>query len=253
MNPRVHEAYEILVEGRGDAPIVLCCEHASNELHQPWGPDSWLEDTHWAWDPGAAWMTRELAKRWESTAVLARFSRLLIDANRPLYSGTLFRSTAEDRVVHLNQHLTDAERLQRIRRWWTPYHHAMEEVCNLVPGSLLLSIHSFTPVYADQPPREVELGVLFESDDLLANRIRDGLAHATKRDVRPNEPYSGKGGMMYSCYSHARDHGMHAIELEFRQDLLADEIAREQIVDAVATVIPKCLRPNTERGQHLPG
>ena len=154
MRARTHEAYEILVEDGGSSPIVLCCEHASNDLHRPWGPDERLQQTHWAWDPGAAAMTRDLARRMGSRAVLARFSRLLIDANRPLYSGTLFRDQA-DGPVHLNQDLPDATRLERIRRWWQPYHDALEETCAAAPAQILLSIHSFTPQYEDQPPREV--------------------------------------------------------------------------------------------------
>lgn len=242
MQSRIHEAYEVLVEGNGHSPIVLCCEHASNALHQDWGEDAWMESTHWAWDPGAAWMTRQLAARWGARAVLARFSRLLIDANRPLYSSTLFRDEADDRPVALNAALPDAARLERIRRWWNPYHHALDEVCAAAPARVLLSIHSFTRDYADHPPREVEIGVLFENDEALAHRILDQLA-PTHRDVRPNEPYSGKGGMMYSCYTHARDHGLHAVELEFRQDLLADPVARMSILDAVVAAIPRALAP----------
>jgi predicted N-formylglutamate amidohydrolase len=36
-------------------------------------------------------------------AVIAQFSRLLVDANRPLDSPTLFRDVADGQPVHLNQ------------------------------------------------------------------------------------------------------------------------------------------------------
>lgn len=245
MRPRVHEAYEILVEDGGTSPVVICCEHASNDLHRPWGPDERLRDTHWAWDPGAAAMARDLARAFGSRGVLARFSRLLVDANRPLYSGTLFRDDA-DGMVQLNHELPDAERLERIRRWWTPYHDALDEVCAAAPAQILLSIHSFTRDYQDHPPREVEVGVLFENDERMAARIREGIARRTRREVRLNEPYSGKGGMMYSCYSHARNNGLYAIELELRQDLLADRAIHDQLLAAIVEAVPEALAGGPE-------
>ena len=90
---RQDEAVEIYVGGAGDAGVVLTCEHASNRLPEPWKwseRDQRLIDDHWAWDIGAADFSRELADRLGAVAVLARFTRLLVDANRPLDSDTLF-------------------------------------------------------------------------------------------------------------------------------------------------------------------
>ena len=53
-----------IVEGDHRAPLLLTCEHASNELPAPytWLPaDRWLVETHWAYDLGIAEVTRALA------------------------------------------------------------------------------------------------------------------------------------------------------------------------------------------------
>ncbi len=241
LEPVEHRAYEVIVEGAGDSPIVLCCEHASNALPSAyeWGEDRWLQNTHWAWDPGAAEVVRELARHYEARAVLANFSRLVIDPNRPLFSQTLFRDRAEGRVVHLNDGISDIERGRRVLDWWKPYHDALDAVTGALPAKVLVSMHSFTPVY-EGDVREVEIGVLFDQSEAFAMEVMRSMA-TTGFEVRANEPYSGRGGMMFSCYQHAADHGLEALELELRQDLLADPSTRDRIVKAIITALDDVL------------
>ena len=100
--------------GAGSADIVVCCEHASNRLppEYAWSEaDKRLVHDHWAYDPGAgdfacatlrvapmarsgvAPMARsgsrlvgvvEVAMELKAVVLLARWSRLLIDLNRPV-------------------------------------------------------------------------------------------------------------------------------------------------------------------------
>lgn len=233
---------EIHREGTG--PLVLTCEHASNRLPDgvSWGEDAWLAETHWAWDPGAAGFTRDLARTFRSRAVLSRFSRLWVDPNRDLDSPTLFRDIAEGRPVRLNTGLADDARRARIEGWWRPYHAAVDRVAAEQRAELLFSVHSFTPEY-EGVVREVEIGVLYDRDDALAARFVDGFA-GSGFDVRHNEPYSGKGGMMFACDVHARRHGLGALELELRQDLLADTLARPRLLKAVERALAAVLNPS---------
>ncbi len=228
-----HPAYEVVVHG-DECPVVLCCEHASNALPDgmDWGEDAWLSDDHWAWDPGAAVTTRELAERMETRAVLSRVSRLVVDANRPLYSETLFRTRADGRPVHLNADLDDQRRGARVARWWGPYHAALGAMCADAAARnafMLLSVHSFNPVYEGHV-REVELGVLFDEEEALGHALLEALA-PSGLVLRPNEPWSGQGGMMFSCWTHARRHGLRALEIEVRNDLLQDPDRRSHILD----------------------
>lgn len=235
MNPPI----ERLAGPSGRSNIVLTCEHASDQLPVPWGADEWLRSMHWAIDLGIADFTRALCERLDSRAILARFSRLWIDANRPLYSSTLFRDRADGRPVHLNSDLPDHERLARVLSCWQPYHDGVDALIEEAPARLLLSMHSFTPLYEGNV-REVEIGVLFDDEDALAAEVAQRL-EPFGYCVRLNEPYSGKGGMMYSCYDHAKRHGLRGLELEVRQDLLADPVHVARLLDAVSTAIPAAL------------
>ncbi len=120
-----------LIDGDLEGRLVFTCEHASAALPEPWTwppQDRWIIDTHWAIDIGAADFTRRVAAHLNAPAVLSRFSRLLIDPNRPLDSDTLFRENAEGRTVHLNESLLEAERSRRIERFYHHYHAAVSSI-----------------------------------------------------------------------------------------------------------------------------
>lgn len=224
----------------GDGPLVLTCEHATNHLPDGWhwGPDAWLSETHWAWDPGAAVVTRELALRFGSRAVLAGFSRLVVDPNRPLDSDTLIRRDADGQVITLNASVDEAGLRARIDGFWRPFHDTVDRVVGGSSAPVVLSVHSFTPVYEGHV-RDVQIGVLYDREEALGTVLADRLSGSWV--TRHNEPWSGRGGLMYSPDRHATAHGRRALEIELRQDLLADPRVLPRLVDDVEAGIRRVL------------
>jgi predicted N-formylglutamate amidohydrolase len=230
------DVVERIAARRPDAPVVVSCEHASGDFPSGFvlpSADHWLRETHWALDIGARELALDLARDAGAAAVLARFSRLLADPNRDEHAPDLFLLRAEGREVELNRLLDDAERERRMTRLWRRYHAALDELVAASRADVLLAVHTFTPIY-DGVARSVELGVLFDREEDLAERFRAALA-ATGLDVRMNEPYTGRG-LMYSADRHARAHGRRAIEIELRQDLAVSAEVRAQVVAAVRSV-----------------
>ncbi len=225
------EAVEVL-SGRREASVFITCEHASQRM--PLGfrwpdRDRHLIDTHWAYDLGAREMTRALAEGLDTGAVLSRYSRLLIDPNRPLDSPTLFRAQADGAPIVMNtEQLDDDERWRRIDRLWRPYHEAIDRELGRSAAPVLLAIHTFTPLY-EGARRTVEVGVLFDREEQLAHEVAAGLARSGLK-VSLNEPYSGKDGLMYAGELHAGRHARRAVELEVRQDLAIDPSFRHDFV-----------------------
>ncbi len=233
-----YEAAEV-VPGSPDAPWVLTCEHASEELPPGWSwpeADAHLLGTHWAVDLGIADLTRALAARLQAPAVLSRFSRLLIDPNRELSAGTLFRRHCDGHEVVLNHDLSFDERQRRIHTCYEPFHAAIGAAVASAPRANVLSMHSFTPVYEGGEPRWMEVGVLFDRDEALALAVAARLETAGLR-VAINEPYSGRGGLMHSASTHALRHRRLAVELEVRQDLATDPASCPRLVDAIAQAL----------------
>lgn len=222
--------------GKRDAPVFLTCEHASQRMPLGWRwpeRDRRLIDTHWAYDLGAREMTRALSAGMQAPAVLTRYSRLLVDPNRPHESPTLFRADAEGEPVLLNTvHLDEAERRRRIDHLWRPYHEAIDRELAATSAPVLLAIHTFTPLY-EGARRTVEIGVLFDHEEALAEELAGAIGARGFR-VALNEPYSGNSGLMYAGETHARAHGRRAVELEIRQDLAIDPRFRDDFVDLLS-------------------
>ncbi len=228
------ESYE-RVFGLESAPLFLTCEHASQRLPDRYGfvgPDQRLLGTHWAYDLGARELVVELAQALAASAVLARFSRLLVDPNRAEDHPDLFRQSADGSAVLLNQNLGEEERRRRIDSYYHPYHAAVDAALGQMSAPTLLSIHTFTPIYEGQV-REVELGVLFDTDDGPAESLLSAL-QAVYPAVLANQPWSGKDGLIYSAERHAHRHGRIALELEVRQDLATDATWRRKLVAVLA-------------------
>jgi len=213
--------FEIIEGQEEDSGFVLLCEHANNCLPEPWewsAEDQWLRETHWAYDIGAADFVRQMCQLSGAAAVLSGFSRLLIDPNRPLGSESLIRRRAEGRLIHMNEHVTNEELERRVQKSWAPYHAAASELLRRCPGSMVVGLHSFTPVYEGEH-RDLEVGVLFDKEAALASDVAGRLERFGLK-VSLNEPYSGFNGLMYSPQHHADAEGLKAIELEIRQDLI---------------------------------
>ena len=108
------------------------------------------------------------------------------------------------------------------------YHAAIDHALGSDPARLILSIHSFTPLY-EGTPRAVELGVLFDEETELAETLHAAFVEAGFAAML-NEPYSGRFVLMYAVDRHAKQHGRRALELEVRQDLACDPAARARII-----------------------
>lgn len=228
------DACEVVV---GDVArgLLLTCEHASRDLPSGWTwprEDRWLLDTHWSHDIGAETLAREVASATGAPLVLAQFSRLLVDPNRPPSSPTLVRDRADGKRIALNANVDEAERARRVP-YWAAYHAQVARHASLPAITTIFAVHSFTETYEGQR-RDFEIGVLFDEEEELAEELARALRHDAS--VRLNEPYSGKEGMIYAAHRHATEHGLRAVEIEVRQDRIVDAAFRAAIVKAVASV-----------------
>lgn len=222
--------------------MVVTCEHASARIPRPLRTSAadrrWL-DSHWALDIGAASVARELVRRTESIGILARFSRLVCDANRPIDADFWIREQIENHALSFNDALTDAERARRRDTYWESYHDTVDQQLAhaLDSGSdvLLLAVHSFTPELEDEK-RDMELGILFDRYDAVAKRLAGLLRDADFRTAL-NEPYSGLSGMIFAAQRHGTMHGVVYLEIEIRQDLIPTPAAARRVGRRIANAL----------------
>jgi len=234
----------VTIAGSGRAArLVITCEHASPEVPAEYAglgvPPEHLHD-HIGWDIGAAAVTAELARQLDAAAVLSPVSRLLVDCNRDLSDADLMPADSCGVAIPGNARIEPAERDERLRRFYAPYHDAVDATLATHPEALLLSVHSFTPALHGRR-RPFDVGVLFDAFDDLARELSEAVS-AAGFAVRLNEPYSGLDGLIFSARAHGQRHGLRYVELEINNRLLrSDAEARAvagRLVDAVGALLP---------------
>ena len=89
---------------------------------------------------------------------------------------------------------------------------------------MLLSVHSFTPVFKGRR-RNFELGLLHDRDTSLSSRLVKSFPGV---DVRLNEPYGPKDGVLHTLDLHAFPRGLPHVMVEIRNDLIGDERGQDE-------------------------
>ena len=245
----------VVLEEHGRAPALVVCDHASrafprslDRLGLPELP-SWQ---HIAWDIGAGELARGLAHALDAPAVLAGYSRLVVDCNRSPDDVEAFRKESDGWTVPGNQHLTTDDRHLRLASFFDPYHECIEAALGGFRGRgivpLLVAVHSFSPTLAGNT-RPWHAGVLWDRDEANAQRLLAGLRAEKGLVIGDNEPYSGKHPANYTIDHHAKAHGLPHVCIEVRQDLLSSPAGIERWVRLLARIVggiladPRSLQP----------
>jgi predicted N-formylglutamate amidohydrolase len=211
-----------LVNAGGRSSAVLVCDHASNRVPRRLGSlglNAVQLADHIGWDPGAADVARRLSALLDAPLVLSGYSRLVIDCNRPLRSAESIAEQSGGVPVPGNHGLSPLERENRINALFRPYHDAIDRLIDdrTRRPSLLLSIHSFTPMLNGRP-RPWHIGVSHWRDRRLAALMLGALAHIGEFTVGDNEPYPIDDDVDYTIPVHGEGRGLPGVMIEIRQD-----------------------------------
>lgn len=219
---------------RGKSAFFLTCDHAGRRIPRALG-DLGLPEServrHIGWDIGAAGVTRELSARLDAFAIGQIYSRLVIDCNRPLDSPTLIPERSERTEIPGNCGLTPAQRAQRVREIFAPYHArtVAELDARRAKGqpTIFVTMHSFTPVYMDVA-RPWHIGMLYHRDPRLAHALLEIIRADGDWCVGDNEPYAVSDASDYAIPVYGEQRGLAHVEIEIRQDLIADAAGQAQ-------------------------
>lgn len=241
-----------VINGDGAAPAVLICDHGSPDVPlalRDLGLDQAARARHIAWDIGVAAVGRALSAKLDAALVLPGFSRLVIDLNRDPEDPTAICVISDRTIVPGNRNLAAADRAARIAELFQPYHAAVAERidAHIVQGRrpMLISLHSFTPVIAgwghERQERPWHIGVLFDRDERLARPLLAALRARGDLVVGENQPYSARNGHGFSLAHHGESRGLRHVELEIRQDLIADRAGAERFAGILAEALTPLL------------
>jgi predicted N-formylglutamate amidohydrolase len=230
----------------GKAPLLIICDHASNAMPQAMNGLGLRQDAldmHIAYDIGAAAIARRLAEKMDAAAVLAGYSRLLIDANRHTAEPGSIPEISAGVTIPGNQGLSGEARRARAKDFFWPYHHAITDGLQRLlagcPAPAIFSVHTFTP-HMPGEDRPWHIGVLWNRDARMAAPLLDALPRlAPDLTVGDNLPYAGTD-VAYSLNLNAGLAGLPHVAVEIRQDL-AGPTETEKWADILAAALCEIL------------
>ncbi len=235
--PPVHED-----NAAGRSPFLLTADHYGRAIPRILGdlglPPGELT-RHIAWDPGIAGVADALSKHLDAHLIAQRYSRLVIDCNRPPGAPSSIPAISEATVIPGNEGLARDAAQARRRQIFDPYHRRIAEVIrrrlrDSVP-TVLVSLHSFTPVYAGIA-RPWHIGTLYHRDTRLPPLLLKLLREETDLVVGDNEPYAVSDETDYTIPVHGEARGLMNSGIEIRQDLIAGPAGQRQWADRLARI-----------------
>lgn len=242
LGPDDPPVFEVAREA-GKSAFVIACDHASRTLPKSLG-DLGLTpaelEAHIAWDIGAAGVSRILAERLDAFLILQNYSRLVIDSNRPPGSPQSILTLSEATRVPGNEGLSVEAQEQRAREVFWPYHERLaaefDRRAKLELPTIFIAMHSFTPVYLGIV-RKWHAGVLYQRDARVARHMLDFLRAEPGLEIGDNEPYRVSDVTDYSVVVYGENRGIPHVELELRQDLIADAGGQALWADRIARAL----------------
>ena len=236
--PPVHE-----LNAGGDSAFLFACDHYGRAIPRALGDlgvsASELE-RHIAWDIGIAGVAERLSNAMNAHLIAQRYSRLVIDCNRPPGVASSIPMISEATTIPGNEGLAlEAAEIRR-HEIFDPYHRRIDDIIDarLHRGqpTVLVALHSFTPVYAGIA-RPWHIGTLYHRDRTLPPLMLQHLRAEGDLVVGDNEPYAVSDQTDYTIPLHGEMRGLINSGIEIRQDLIGDQAGQKQWADRLARIL----------------
>ncbi len=232
----------------GASAFFLTCEHAGRDIPSVLGDLGIAGDDmnrHIAYDVGAEGLSRRLSALLDAPLVLQRYSRLVIDCNRPFEAADCVVVRSDGTDIPVNANIDDRERRRRYVEIHQPLHDTIANALDLRLAAhrptCLVSVHSFTPVMRSTGAvRSFEFGLLYNRDPRLAKALIEAF-RIDNQDVtaRLNEPYIVDDISDYTIPVHGEKRNIPHVLLEVRNDLINDARGQEEWAGRLAGSLRK--------------
>jgi predicted N-formylglutamate amidohydrolase len=230
-------------------PFLLIADHAGNAIPERLGDlGISAEDLnrHIGIDIGIHGVSQRLSALLDAPYLYQRYSRLVIDCNRPPGHPTSIAPVSDGTQVPVNLGVSAEDARLRENEIFWPYQKAIAgQIARMrLSGRAptVIAMHSFTPKHGDYPaPRPWQIGVLFNRDDRLARPLIRLLEAEGDLTVGINEPYAVDDAGDYAVPVHCEKGGLLHVELEIRQDLIESAKGQSEWAERLARLLPLAL------------
>jgi predicted N-formylglutamate amidohydrolase len=227
----------------GSSPFLFTCDHYGRIIPHALGDLGVSESEltrHIAWDIGIAGVAEQLSNEMNAHLIAQRYSRLVIDCNRPPGVASSIPMISEATTIPGNEGLAPEAAEIRRHEIFDPYHRRIDEIIDarLHRGqpTVLVALHSFAPIYAGIA-RPWHIGTLYHRDRTLPPLLLKHLRAEGDLVVGDNEPYAVSDQTDYTVPVHGEMRGLINSGIEIRQDLIADQAGQRQWADRLARIL----------------
>lgn len=222
------------------SPFFLLCEHAGQAVPRALGGlglPAGAIDKHIGWDIGAEALARAIADRLRCPLIIQRYSRLVMDCNRPPDTETSIPEVSDGVRVPGNIGLSASDRTLRRQAIFDPMNEAIEAVFAAHPRRAAFAIHSYTRHFQGQD-RPWDAGFLTRRDPETANHLMSSIAaRAPDLNLVLNQPYQIEDASDWFIPRHAEPRGIQHTLIEIRNDHLGNAASIHHWADLLAEAI----------------
>jgi predicted N-formylglutamate amidohydrolase len=213
----------------GTSNFVIVADHASHRIPRRLGnlglPAFELQ-RHIAWDIGALGVAQQVAAALDAPLIAQNYSRLVIDCNRDPAVESSIPTVSEWSSIPGNLNLSAAQAAARRAEIFDPYHARIRALLDARSAAgratILVAQHSMTDSYKGSR-RHMHAAILYNRDRRFAGLMLEMLRREQDLVVGDNEPYFVSDETDYTIPRHGEGRGLPHVEIEIRQDLIADE------------------------------
>lgn len=231
----------------GTSVFVFESEHAGNCVPERLGTlglsDADLED-HIGWDLHISAVGELISDQLMAPYFFQRYSRLVIDCNRPPDSPESILAVSDNRSIPGNEGLSDAEMRARQQEIFFPFHEAVAEALDrrakAGQPTILVTLHSFTPAMkkggADRP---WQITFQYGRDPRLSKQLIQEMRADTSICVGDNVPYPVSDETHYGIPVHGEQRNLLHTMIEIRQDVIATAEGQQVWADKICAALTR--------------
>ena len=229
-----------VVNASSQVPLLLLCEHAGCAIPKSLknlGLDKATLSSHRGYDIGAETLARKLAQSINAPLILQRYSRLVIDPNRPPGSSESIPEISDGIEISANKNLDFNEKEARRRAIFDPMDQAIKATFDSSERKAAFSIHSYTPVLAGHE-REWNAGFLSRKSLSTAKSLIKSVAQMRPDlNLEINQPYQIDDETDWFIPQHAETRQLPHCLIEIRNDQISDETGVSEWVKLLAEAL----------------
>jgi predicted N-formylglutamate amidohydrolase len=230
----------------GGSNFVIVVDHASaripHRLQNLGLPASELE-RHIAWDIGALSVAKRVSEALDAPLIAQNYSRLVIDCNRDPAVSTSIPLISESSEIPGNMNLSPTHKQARRLEIFEPYHAKIRALLDERKAAgrptILVAQHSMTNSYKGVA-REMHAAILYNRDRRFAALMLDALRRDPNLNIADNQPYFVSDETDFTVPRHGEARGLPHVEIELRQDLVADEAGQAEWAMRLIQALTMC-------------